>query len=581
MAGSTEGRRVAGCAWWKLVAAGLAHALLMCLAFPPLDVWLLAFVVPLPLIWAGCRAEERPLSGAFFVSLGVLPLWFFEQRWLIDVTVPGYPALAVYLSLCTGFGVYLIARIRRRATGVVAIPMCLLAPVVLGAVEVLRGEVLLTGYAWFLAGHPLIASARLAAPAAIFGAYFVSALVYSLAGAAADAAGWSGTSRARGGQAALIVALLWALTGWIGWKQTGDQPAPLVLHVAAVQTNLPQNNKMRWDLQQRQADMRRFAELTRQAAASRPPPDVILWPETMFPGISLSPELIEEFEEVWSANNPGLVAAGERSPYVLLTQDVLKLQTEIGIPMIIGSIAMPDPPHGLRGPREDRLDFGPEHNSAFLIVSGRVSPIRYDKIDLTPFGEVIPYVWRWPALQQKLVDLGAKGMAFNLKPGFLPATLPVSVRAGEGSALTRQDIYVATPICFEGTRSALCRSLVYDGTHLRAAVIFNLSNDGWFGDYSGGREQHFQASRWRCVELGVPMVRAVNTGVSAAVDSHGRVLQLGPNGREAVGTDGVLSVRLHIEPDRAPTTYGRIGNVWAWAILLAAAAWWLWRVVRG
>ena len=53
--------------------------------------------------------------------------------------------------MCTGFGVYLIARIRRRTTGGVAIPMALLAPVALGAVEVLRGEVLLTGYAWFLA----------------------------------------------------------------------------------------------------------------------------------------------------------------------------------------------------------------------------------------------------------------------------------------------------------------------------------------------------------------------------------------------------------------------------------------------
>lgn len=582
MAGSTEGRRVTGCAWWKLVAAGLVYALFAALAFPPLNVWVLAFVVPLPLIWAGCRTAERPLSGSLLVAIGVLPLWFFEQRWLIDVTAIGYPFLAVYLSMCTGFGVYLIARIRRRTTGVVAIPMALLAPVALGAVEVLRGEVLLTGYAWFLAAHPLIEAPLLAAPAALFGTYFVSLLVYGLAGAAADAAGWSGAPRARGGQAAVGIAAIWTLTSLIGWRAGTPGPEAINLDVAVIQTNLPQSNKMRWELGDRQAAMRRFSELTRQAAASKPPPDVILWPETMFPGLPLSPELVREFERVWTRNNPGMVAAGERNPYLQLNDDLLKLQSEVGVTMIVGAIAAPRPPAGLEGPRPDRLSFGPEHNSAFLIAAGRVLDLRYDKVDLTPFGEVIPYVWRWPELQDKIVSLGAAGMAFNLAPGLNPVTLPVPVRAGDSTSITAENVHAAVPICFEVTRAGLCRWLACDGPNRRAAVIFNLSNDGWFGRFDGGREQHLQAARWRCIELGMPMARAVNTGISAAIDSRGQLIQQGPNGRDkVVDTDGIMTVKLRVEPGRSVTIYGRIGDLVAWMVLLGAGVWWLWRVVRG
>ena len=78
MAGSTQGRRNAGWVWWQFVAAGLVHALLALLAFPPVDVWLLAFAAPVPLIWAGCRAAERPLLGAMLAAIGVLPLWFCQ-----------------------------------------------------------------------------------------------------------------------------------------------------------------------------------------------------------------------------------------------------------------------------------------------------------------------------------------------------------------------------------------------------------------------------------------------------------------------------------------------------------------------
>ncbi|MEL6752050.1 MAG: nitrilase-related carbon-nitrogen hydrolase, partial [Pseudomonadota bacterium] len=52
--------------------------------------------------------------------------------------------------------------------------------------------------------------------------------------------------------------------------------------------------------------------------------------------------------------------------------------------------------------------------------------------------------------------------------------------------------------------------------------IVNVTNDAWFGDTPGPR-QHLHQSRVRAVEQGLPVVRAANSGISAIIDSYGRV----------------------------------------------------------
>jgi apolipoprotein N-acyltransferase len=565
----------------------MAFGLLIALSFPHVDLWPLGFFSIVPLLWSGTRERGRGFVAAAAVWFGVLPLWLFEQRWIIDVTGPGYPLLATYLAIYPAAFVWLLVRVRRafeRAGGGrtdAALCMAVVAPVLWTGLEVLRGEVLFTGYPWFLLGHPMIHSPALAAPAAIVGAYGVSFLTAALGGAIADAAGWSGVRRGRGGLAAGLIAFVWAGLAWAAIRHDADRT--LTLRVAVVQTNVPQDNKIGWTLEQQLADWMRFTELTRRAGATRPRPDLIIWPETMVPGpwLNADAEEVERREGLFLVLGPpasargGEGASGRRIDTWHFADAMRALQTEVDVPMLVGAPAM----DGLRIVRRSdgaiERDWAGRFNSAFLVDGGQVLPGRYDKIELTPFGEVLPYVWRWPELQELIMAVGAGGMTFDVTAGREPHVFEVHA-GGPTSPQAPQPrlVGLVVPICFEATKSDLCRRLVrgLDGAHGRAAarpaLLVNLSNDGWFGLWEGGRQQHLLAARWRCVELRLPMIRAVNTGISCWIDASGRIVKQGPDGAEAdAWVDGVMSAEVPVAHQPGLTPFARVGNILGWTTL--------------
>ncbi|TVQ62258.1 MAG: apolipoprotein N-acyltransferase [Phycisphaerales bacterium] len=558
MAGAQQEAHTNGLGWWAALLAGLAYAWLMLLATPWVGLWWAVVIAPAPLMWLAARSV-RARRDAAWACVGAAPLWAVTHWWISQISAMGWPPLVAYLSLYAGLFVWIGSALRRRLSP--AAFWCA-APVVWVGLEALRGEVVFDGYAWYFAGHPLIEAPGLARVASFVGVYGVSLLVAAFAACAAYAVTGGGAPRGRIVPAVCALVVLGALEA--GLRLLPDPPAGDPLRVAVVQTNVPQSVRMQSSHERKIDDFVRMLELTVIARDAPPegPPDgaqgvgLYVWPETMFTGIALGNESARVEEEAALAFPDGM-------PSTALRDATLELSGTLGgAPLLVGAIGY----DGLRLRFDDdgflQRDADGRFNSAFVVRDGVVEDQRYDKVHLTPFGEVMPYISRSKWLESRLLALGAQGMAFDLSPG----------REALALRLEREGIGVATPICFEASAAGVVRRQVFSGGERRAHLIVNLTNDGWFGGSGAGRMAHLQASRWRAVETGTPAVRAANTGVSCVIDARGRVLALGPDGSSRTwGVDGVLVRDVPTAAPDARTLYMRTGDALGWMCLALTA----------
>ncbi|MFZ2987022.1 apolipoprotein N-acyltransferase, partial [Ideonella sp.] len=168
---------------------------------------------------------------------------------------------------------------------------------------------------------------------------------------------------------------------------------------------------------------------------------------------------------------------------------------------------------------------------------------RYGKRHLLPFGEYVPPGFRW------FVDL---------------MQIPLGDQAhGRSEALfTVAGQRIRPLICYEDLFGEdFARSMVGPQS---ATVMANASNLAWFGAWMI-QDQHLQFSRMRSLEFQRPLVRATNTGATAAIDHHGQVTD-----RLPALTAGVLEVE--VEGRSGDTPYARwlaAFGLWpAWALVL-------------
>lgn len=131
------------------------------------------------------------------------------------------------------------------------------------------------------------------------------------------------------------------------------------------------------------------------------------------------------------------------------------------------------------------------------------NPFRYEKRVLVPMGEYIPF----PFLAKMAEKYGVFG---SFTPGKEAKVAPGKKAIG-------------LSICYEETYGNLMRENKLKG----AEVLVNLTSDIWYPNSRLVR-QHFDHARLRTVENGLPLLRACNTGITAGIDSLGRVIaQLG------------------------------------------------------
>jgi apolipoprotein N-acyltransferase len=181
-----------------------------------------------------------------------------------------------------------------------------------------------------------------------------------------------------------------------------------------------------------------------------------------------------------------------------------------------------------------------------VVVDG-ARPARYDKRHLVPFGEFVPWGFRW-FVDLMTIPLGDFGRGSQDQP-------PFAVK----------DQRISFNICYEDVfGEELLPALQGDDG---ATILANVSNIAWFGD-SHALPQHLQIARMRTLETGRPMIRATNTGVTAAIDHDGTL-------QAALPSYQLGALAVTVQGRSGLTPYARTGN-WtvlalATLILLAAA----------
>jgi len=178
-------------------------------------------------------------------------------------------------------------------------------------------------------------------------------------------------------------------------------------------------------------------------------------------------------------------------------------------------------------------------NSLIAIDGSGAIRAHYDKSHLVPFGEYIPFHRQLAPISGTVGGRGSfeegDGPVTLSLPGLPPfspmicyeAIFPVEI----GDALSRAD---------------------------RPGWLLNVTDDAWFG-MTPGPYQHYAQARLRAIELGLPLVRVANSGISAIVDGFGREVAATP-----LGSEGVLDGGL---PEALPPTWqSRFGSATAAAL---------------
>ncbi len=558
--------------WFPAVNGLLFGALLWgAFAMYPAYGILSAFVFAITATLSGISPRRTAVLFALPTMLG----YAWLQRWLIGITVPGYLALVVVMSAMLGLTMWLSVRVARERGTVLT--GAIFAAIVLAAFEFARGRLILSGYPWYLLGQPTIDIAGVPTLASWIGMHGVNVVVCVIGALLVALYAWITDSREGARFARLelrkrallfatvvVVPMMWGPL-LVNLVASGT-PAPITegAPIAVVQTNVRQSNKQSSSLEDRIDQFANAVSLTRGAEsrvieALDEPAAFIAWPETMFPAGALNDDAVDALRD---APSPYFSLAGP------MRDSLVMLQSSLGIPMLVGAMALENP-RVVDAEEEGyvRLVHDASFNSVFLVRDGGVDAVRYDKMHLTPFGEVMPLISRSDWLERQLLSFGAPGMSFDLDAG---------------SARTRfeiGDLRVATPICFEATMPHICRALAFEGGERKANVLVNATNDGWFGRFESGRRDHLLLARWRAAELATPVVRAANTGMSCFIDAKGRVytretdegMQPGRLGSrlpsDLAFNEAVIFAR--VVPGTGTTLYARTGDLIGWTVFAA------------
>ncbi|MCW8331803.1 apolipoprotein N-acyltransferase [Photobacterium sp. SDRW27] len=290
----------------------------------------------------------------------------------------------------------------------------------------------------------------------------------------------------------LIPVLIIGLSGLAGSIQWVTPAPEKSVEVALIQGNVPQ--ELKWLPSQRWPTLMKYTDLTRENWDA----DLIVWPEAAIPALETQvPTFLQNLDSAARNNNSTVIT-------------------------------------GVLDQKEDGQYF----NNILTLGMNTDGPYnyesahRYSKHQLLPFGEFVPF----GDLLRPIAPFFNLPMSSFSRGDFVQPNLEAN-----GYSL-------APALCYEIAFSEQVRQNVNIDTEL----LLTLSNDAWFGT-SIGPFQHMEIAQMRSLELGKPLLRATNNGVTGVVDHTGKITDQIPQFETAV-------LRATVVPTEGLTPYTSLGS---------------------
>jgi apolipoprotein N-acyltransferase len=525
----------------RVILEGVALAALgalQTLAFVHTAAWALPMLALAVLVWriealagaatapVGVARDRRGTGAAAWLAWCYGTGWLVAGVWWLFISMhrygglPAWMAALAVLALAAALSLYLAlagAAYARWRCGRPLADAGLFAGLWLLA-ELARG-VILTGFPWVASGYaqvdgPLAAWAPWVGVYGMgFGVALIAALMAALVATLLARRPIHGL-RARLGGAAVIAALL--LPGAFG-PVDFSTPAGR-LEVRLLQTQVAQDEKFA---------VERLPETLAWVAAALMDGDA--QPSTRTASGSPDEAAPGATPQAHSRDAPVAVRSADAAP-------VLSIAPETAVPLLPEQLEDFAPGYWamladhFQAPGRAALvgvplgDFDRGYtNSVVGLAAG--ADYRYDKWHLVPFGEFIPTGFRWFTRMMN-IPLGDFARGLRRPPSFVFG-----------------DQRIAPNICYEDLFGEEL-ALRFADAASAPTLLANVSNIAWFGR-TIAIDQHLHISRLRALELQRPMVRATNTGATAAIDHRGRVTaMLAPEARgvlraEVEGREGI------------------------------------------
>ena len=273
-------------------------------------------------------------------------------------------------------------------------------------------------------------------------------------------------------------------------------------------------------------DLSILKQLSDEALASSPRPQMVVWPETAFIPRIYWHATYRSDQESWT-----------------VVRELLEYLSNQDVPFLIGNDDARMDSEG------NRIDY----NAAMLFENG-IHTATYRKLHLVPFTEHFPYKKQFPEFYKWLEK----------------ADTHFWEKGNEETIFSGHGFKFSTPICFEDTFGYLSRNFTRKG----ADVFINLTNDAWSKSLSA-QKQHLSMAVFRSAENYRPTVRATISGQTCVIDPTGKVTaEAAPFSKNYLNAEIIL---LNQKKSTIYTKYGDYLGVFftcaAVIILIFGAAW--------